>query len=115
MEEEKMKVNKKAVCIIVALCLATLVGCGRLDKDKELNEALAVLVENARSVGYLQCYIEILYLRTDHISEENYQKYLKAKNQYEDEKTPENLKFLAKIVQEIMDDIPEDITIKTLK
>ena len=93
-----------AVVCIAALSFTILAGCGR--STQSTDDSLAQLAEYARQEGYNQCYVEIAYGMNKGVPEEDYNNYLELKQQYEADKTLENLKLLGDATQQILQNMP---------
>lgn len=101
----------RAKMILVAMCVVgltftSLTGCGQAKEGTsetchiETVSSVNVL-EYARQQGYNQAYLEIVYgtLVGDKISEESYNQYIKAKNEYEEDMTAEHFETLVTATQ----------------
>ncbi len=95
-----MRIKKLlAVICMVGLSCSILAGCGQ-SKEKASQSSywetsdFTSYIESVRQQGYHQAYLELQYGFGGCISEESYNQYLEAKQQYEEDMTSEHLNDL---------------------
>lgn len=100
-----MREKKKWIMVcVVTLSLTLFTGCG--DLDQSTKDSLAQLASSARQQGYNEMSIELRNLTKHDIPEDSYNKYLKAKKQYEENMSLDNFQILVDVTTQIIQDLP---------
>lgn len=98
------------VMCVIGLSFITLTGCSNSKEENVETIELPSLEENlesARQLGYNQAYLEIVYGTSFRvgISEESYNEYVKARDEYEKDMTVEHFNALALATQNALKEL----------
>ena len=99
----------RAKKVLAFVCTATLsftilAGCGQ--SSQSTDDLLAQLAEKGRQTGYMQSFVEMQYIMHNSISEDDYQNYIEAKQQYESDISLDNLNALIEAIENVLLNMP---------
>ncbi len=96
-----MKKRFLAIVLVTVSLSTMLVGCG--EKKEPLEQQVLEVYDSGINQGRNGLYIELAYeMLPGRITEEEYNSYIAAKEQYGNEKTNENLQSWVDITQQIL-------------